>query len=211
VEHPCYQCGVTVEEGTAFCQQCNAPQIRVAGVEPDSAASTPDVATRVYLNPTAIEWSQGLPAATLAGLISAVLMVIPLGGLGIGMLAGGTLAVMLYRRRLPLANPSAAIGARLGAASGAIAFVVFSIITAIQVLVFHGGSELRAALLESIKQTAARTTDPQMQPMLDYLRTPAGLELVMALGFAFMFIVFLVLSSAGGAIGAALLRRNQRP
>ena len=43
------------------------------------------------------------------------------------------------------------------------------------------------------------------------LRTPAGLQLVMAAGFTLMFLIFLVLSSAGGALGTVLLKRRRRP
>jgi hypothetical protein len=210
VEHPCHQCNTAIEEGTPFCPQCGAPQIRVPGIESEADIGTVTAPAAIFRSPKAVEWSHGLPAAALAGLISAILMIIPLGGLGVGMLAGGTLAVMLYRRRLPLAHPSAAMGARLGAASGAIAFALFCLLTAIQVLVFHSGNQLRAALLESVQQTAARTTDPQAKPVLDYLRSSAGLELVMAIGLVVMFVVFLVVSSAGGAIGAALMSRSRR-
>ena len=34
MEYPCHQCGTTVQEGIAFCPQCNAPQIRVAVEQP---------------------------------------------------------------------------------------------------------------------------------------------------------------------------------
>jgi hypothetical protein len=39
VEHPCYRCGAHIEEGVAFCPNCNAPQIRVASTE--NAPATP--------------------------------------------------------------------------------------------------------------------------------------------------------------------------
>lgn len=160
---------------------------------------------------TRLEWVHALPAAVLSGVISAALMMVPVAGLALGMFSGGALCVVFYRRRAPLTLLTSAMGARLGALSGVLAFAFFSILTAIQVLFFHSGNELRAALLESIRQTAARTTDPQAQPMLDYLRTPPGLELVMVLGFAVMFVIFLVLSSAGGAIATTFMRRNRRP
>ena len=33
MEHSCYRCGAQIEEGVAFCPNCNAPQIRVAAAE----------------------------------------------------------------------------------------------------------------------------------------------------------------------------------
>jgi hypothetical protein len=163
-----------------------------------------------YASTTAIQWSQALPAAALAGLIAAVLMFIPLGAFGLGLIAAGVLAVLFYRRRNPAGDLSPGMGARLGAVSGVLGFGIFAVLTAIEVLVFHSGGQLRAALLEAVQQSASRTSDPQAQQILDYLKSPPGLALVMALGLAVMFVVFLIVSSLGGALGAVLLRRKNR-
>ena len=103
------------------------------------------------------------------------------------------------------------MGARLGAVSGALGFGMFAILTSIEMVVFRSGGELRTALLDAVRQSAARSSDPQAQQMLEYLKTPQGLALVMVLGLLFMFVVFLIFSGLGGAIGAALLRRKERP
>ena len=211
VEHPCYKCGAAVEDGTAFCAQCNAPQIRVGFGESDLAPNASEFAgRRIPPSTTAIQWSQALPAAALAGVIAALLMFIPLGAFGLGMMTGGILAVLFYRRRNPAAELTPGMGARLGAASGALGFGVFAIFTAIEVLVFHSGGQLRAALLEAIQQSAARSAEPQAQQALEYLKSPAGLALMMGLGLVIMFVVFLILSSLGGALGAVLRRRKNR-
>ena len=34
MDHPCYKCGHSIEDGKPFCSQCGAPQIRVAMPEP---------------------------------------------------------------------------------------------------------------------------------------------------------------------------------
>lgn len=211
VEHPCYQCGASVEDGIAFCPQCNAPQIRVGG---DAEIPLPGTAPLPPLissaSATSIQWSQALPSAALAGLIAAVLMFIPLGGFGLGMAAAGVLAVIFYRRRNPAGEITAGTGARLGAVSGTLGFGVFAVFTAIELLVFHRGGELRAAMLEAIQQSAARSSDPQAQQLLDYLKSPAGMALMMGVGLMVMFVVFLIFSSLGGALGAVLLRRKNR-
>jgi len=163
-----------------------------------------------YGAPATIQWSQALPAAALAGLVAAILMLIPLGAFGLGMLAAGALSVLLYRRRNPTASLTPGIGARLGAVSGTLGFGIFAIFTAVEVLVFHSGGELRAALLVAVKQSAARSSDPQAQKMIEYLESPPGLALVMVVGLVVMFVAFLIFSSLGGAIGAALMRRKDR-
>jgi len=208
VEHPCNKCGATVEDGTAFCPNCSAPQIRVAAAEFSTPfASDFPVQSLAY---GAIQWSQALPSAALAGLISALLMFVPLGAFGLGMIASGVLAVLFYRRRHLAIGLTPGAGAKLGALSGMFGFGIFCIFTALEVLVFHTGSQLRTALLEAVQQSAARTADPQAQQVLEYLKSPAGLTLVMAMGLIVMLVFFLLLSTAGGAITAALLRRSEK-
>jgi len=210
VEHPCYKCGAAVEDGTAFCSQCNAPQIRVGGGESEAETIAPSQLVNRIAPAGVIQWSQALPATAFAGVIAGLLMFIPLGAFGLGMAAGGILAVLFYRRRNPGMGVTPGMGARLGAASGALGFGVFAVFTAIEVLVFHSGGELRAALLQAIEQSAARSSEPQAQQLLEYLKTPPGLALMMGLGLFLMLIVFLVVSSLAGAVAAALLRRRDR-
>lgn len=195
-----------MEEGTAFCPQCNAPQIRVM-VEGGELPITRESGARILSDATRLEWPHALPAAAVAGAISAVFMLVSFAGLSLGMIFGGMLCVILYRRRVHRNVFTSGMGARLGALTGALGFALFSIFTAVQVLVFHAGDQIRANLLESIKEAAAKTTDPQMQPVFEYLRTSAGMQLAMATGFAVMLLMFLVLSSVGGILGAALSRR----
>ncbi len=171
---------------------------------------TGESASRILSDATRIEWPHALPAAAAAGAISAVFMLVSLAGLSLGMVFGGMLCVVLYRRRVRRNVLTSGTGARLGALSGVLGFAFFSIFTAVQVLVFHAGDQIRANLLESIKEAAAKTPDPQMQPVFDYLRTPGGMQLAMATGFAVILLMFLVLSSAGGILGVALLRRQHK-
>jgi len=216
VEQACYKCGTVITEGVAFCPKCNAPQIRVTGPELETAAPSSIEGESLHqpLSPTAttgIDWSQGLPAAALAGLIASILMAIPLGAsFGLGMLAAGFLAVVFYRRRVPNASLRPGKGARLGVVSGALGFGMFAVVTSIQMVIFHSG-DLRAQLLDALQESASRTSDPQAQQMLDYFRTPPGLVLMMILGLIFMFIAFVLFSALGGALGAALLRRRDVP
>ncbi|MBZ5705770.1 MAG: hypothetical protein LAN63_10480 [Acidobacteriia bacterium] len=177
MEHPCYRCGAAVDDGVAFCKQCNAPQIRVAGGDAASQAGA-EIApapSALYLgSPQAgvIQWARALPATALGGLIAALAMATPLGVFGLGMLAAGALSVVFYRRRNPAANVTPAMGARLGAVSGALGFGMFAILTSIEMVVFRSGGELRTALLDAVRQSAARSSDPQAQQMLEYLKTP---------------------------------------
>ena len=218
MEHSCYQCGVAVDEGIAFCPQCNAPQIRVIAGE---AITSLDIDSDLEVNSpgsydnqrpvTALQWSHALPAAAMGGLIAAVVMIIPAGPLGLVMLAtAGALSVLFYRRRNPVAALTPGAGARLGALSGVLGFGIFAIVTAIEMLVFRTGGQLRDAMLQAIQQSAARSSDPQAQQAVEYLKSPQGLALMMALGLIGVCLAFMVFSSLGAALAAAMLRRKDR-
>jgi hypothetical protein len=126
------------------------------------------------------------------------------------MIAAGILAVVLYRRRNPGGTLSPGMGARLGAVSGVLGFGIFAVFTAIEILVFHSGGQLRAALLDAIEQSALRASDPQAQQYVTYFKSPPGLALFMALMLVVMFFIFLILASLGGSLAASLLRRRER-
>jgi hypothetical protein len=200
-----------VEDGVPFCPQCNAPQIRVGGASAEAVSAAEPTGVSVPASTAgAIQWSEALPSAGLGGLIAAFLMFVPLGAFGLGMIAAGVLCVLFYRRRKPTTNLTPAMGARLGALSGILGFAIFAIFSAAGTLLFHSGGQLRAALLEAIEQSAARSSDPQAQQIIEYLKTPPGLALMMAMSLAFVLVAFLILSSLGGAVGAAMMRRKDR-
>src|SRR5512147_586202 len=119
MEHPCHQCGTAVEEGTAFCPQCGAPQIRVvtARQEPASPPLPPgtpedaqppaqpvELGTQAAAQPVApprIQWSQAVPAAAGAGAVLALAWVIPPLGFVLWVVAAGLVGVAFYRRKVP--------------------------------------------------------------------------------------------------------------
>lgn len=211
MEHPCYQCNTPVEDGTAFCPHCSAAQIRVASEDVRQSGEPPEVLAQPGpVESAGIQWSQALPSAALAGLIAAGFMFILVKTGVLWMIAAGILAVVLYRRRNPGGTLSPGMGARLGAVSGVLGFGIFAVFTAIEILVFHSGGQLRAALLDAIEQSALRASDPQAQQYVTYFKSPPGLALFMALMLVVMFFIFLILASLGGSLAASLLRRRER-
>jgi hypothetical protein len=214
VEHSCYQCGVSVEDGIPFCRQCNAPQIRVATAE----AITPAEVISEGLPPQysralpagSIDWPHALRAAALAGLLAVILLIILRQAFALDMLAAGFLSVYFYRRKNPFSNLTAGIGALLGTLSGLFGGVMFAIPCVLAIFVFRAGGDGRAAMVATVQQQVAHTADPRAQEILEYMKTPEGFTLMMSVLVVAMLILFLVLSSFGGAIAAALLRRRQR-
>jgi hypothetical protein len=220
MEQPCYKCGQPVEEGVAFCPHCAAPQIRVVLPEPAALAVAADGAaagaaalpasdiTPVLAVP--MVWSRAIGPCAMAALLASAAMVLKLMVPLIAALAAGFLAVAFYRRRNPEVAINTGAGARLGALCGLLCFGMTSVFEALAVATLNKGDEIRRTMLDAIQQTAARYPDPQFQPGLDFMRSPGGLVFMMVFALIFGFLVFLLLGTAGGALGGVMLGRRNR-
>jgi hypothetical protein len=218
VEHPCHKCGANVEDGTPFCKQCGAPQIRVLGIEPEAppAPGVSDSKESLPIIPppqfpavpwAGVQWSQALPGAALGGAFSLLVSVIPFAIFGPAFMAGGAVAVILYRRHRKDRLPTLGAGAQIGAASGGFGFLFFAI-PAVATLVYRP-DELRQGMLDSISQLVGRGYDPQkIQQVQQLLKSPEGLAFFVAFGLFVLFLVFVAGSSIGGALYAAWLRKR---
>jgi hypothetical protein len=160
---------------------------------------------------TRIDWTQALPATALAGLIAAILMLTPLVLFGLGMLVGGSLSVVFYRRRSPAASITPGMGSRLGMASGVLGGCIFTVLLSARTIVLHEWGQVRDKALEVVAQAAARNPDPQAQQALEFFKTDQGIALLVTSALVGTLVAFVIFSGLGGALGAALLRRKQRP
>jgi hypothetical protein len=218
VEHPCYKCGAQVEEGVAFCPQCNAPLIRVATPIADTSAdvieATPPFLPTIPIPSShglGLQWSRAFAPAAMAGIVASAITLLPLGAF-FGMFIGGALSVILYRWREPGSQLTNRMGARLGAMSGAFGFAVFIVFAAIAASLPGGGAKLQEALQQSVDLAAKRSSDPAVaQQMLQMFKSPEGLAALMLIGLAVTFVGFVILSSLGGLLSAAWVRRRQGP
>jgi hypothetical protein len=207
MEIQCYKCGAALEEGTPFCEHCRAPQIRVVTAAPEYSPGMAQISyPKTYSD--RIEWPVAFRAAAIAGSIGAFLMLTPLGLLGLGMVTSGLLAIIIYRSRAPESALSVGAGTRLGALSGLIGSAVFAVLATLVVGVFHLGPMLREKMLESIQEAAARSSDPQAQQAVEFFKTPQGFATSLIVAAIFLFVAFVVLSAAGGAIGALVMRKK---
>lgn len=213
MEHPCHRCDAPVEDGTLFCAKCGAPQVRVAendaSPQPPTELEQPDVPAGLRkASATAgpvVRWSTALWTAAAAGLITAVL-IIPLFGLGLGMLSGGFLSVVFYRRETSGASVTSGVAARLGALSAVVELCLVGVFICLRVWLFHSGGQLRAAFMSALER-GARFADPEAAPhLIEAMASPAGLTVFTLV----LLIGLLACASLGGVIGTLLQRRKDR-
>jgi hypothetical protein len=124
-------------------------------------------------------------------------------------LATGFLAVA-FSRRVPGTVTNAGSGARLGALSGLLLFGLSTILEMLAVALLHKSAEIRSEMMDKIQQAASRYPGPEVQPFLDFVKTPAGFAFMMVASVIFGLAAFVVLGSCGGALGAAFLGRRDR-
>lgn len=155
-----------------------------------------------------MEWAHALPAAFLGMLIATALSTVVRGALGLGLLLAGFLSVYFYRRRNPFVHLTLKLGARLGAISGVLGFLITAIAAATAMSVLHSAGEIHALLLKPVQQYVSGSSDPQMQQVLEFYASPQGFIVMLILGSIMMLLIFLALSSMGGMIGAAVLKRK---
>lgn len=222
MDHTCHQCGREIEEGNPFCRNCGAPQIRIPDLDepaappmpPETPGEVQPAAQPVVLAhvppppPPGLDWSHALPAAGWAGAMLAVAWLIPYLGYFLWIIAGGAIAVALYRRRVPDTVLTPADGARIGAVCGLFGFAGFAGLMAIGLLFLRGSTKFREMLQQSMQQAAAGNPDPKAQEVLAWMTSPTGLALMVTIVMVIFLVGFLALSSAGGAIGAKLFKRK---
>ena len=138
-------------------------------------------------------------------------MMTPFAGFGLGMLIGGSLSVVFYRRRIPAANVTPGMGARLGMVTGILGGGIFAIVLVIGTMLFHAWDSIRDKLIEGVEQAAARNPDPQAQQVMEFFKSPQGIVLLLTTALIGTLIAFVIFSGLGGALGAALLRRKEHP
>ena len=223
MEHLCQKCRAGVEDGTAFCPACGAPQIKItatilnrpappppsteAPVESQTGAAVPTI---TYTPPPAVArvpaWSEVVPGAIVAGAMLAAASVVPFAAPLLLMLAAGGFSVFFYMRRAQVRlTPRAA--ARVGAMGGVTGFVLMAVIMVLAVMSSGGQvvEMLRQAMLDKIGQNPPA----QAQELIQQLMTPAGLATIFGIGLLVILVLILLVSAAGGAIAAALLNKKK--
>jgi hypothetical protein len=220
MEHLCHKCGHSIEDGKAFCSQCGAPQIRVATAEspaviadfsPAMVSGTDSSFGGGALPALPTRWSGTLRPCALAAAVAVGLMFLGMNPF-VSALGAGFLAAAFSQRRTPGLPIGSAYGARLGAFSGLLLFAMSTLLEALVVALLHKGPEVQAQMMEKLQQVGTRYPGPQVEPFLEFVKSPGGFAFMVVFSLFFGLVAFLVMGAVGGAISAAFVgRRKQRP
>ena len=163
--------------------------------------------------PGAIQWSLAWKSALLLGIGGAALFTLSapvIQMLAFGwILAAGFFAAHLYRRNVAHAGLTPGMGMKLGALTGVFGALPIATMAMASFAAIRSSSEMRQAMEEQMRKQMPANADPRMQEMMQnmlaWVSTPRGAATMAA----FLLLVFVVLSAAGGALGASLSGRRQ--
>jgi len=200
-------CGATLVEDALFCHRCGKPQRELFAAEVE-APVVPTVAPPPVPAPPPIGFHNGpavrigLAAAVLSILVSALLgqLAILQALAPVWLILTGFLAVFFYRRRTHQ-RLSTLSGARLGWICGIFGFVIITIMLTMMAVALSEPS-VAEALRDQWRQYGRSEAD--LNQIMDAFKTPASIggRLVAS------FLLFTVLPTFGGAIGAKFLDRD---
>lgn len=162
--------------------------------------------------PGPLDWGTAWKIAALAGVIAAVPSSLPIMSMGccIWILAAAALAVKFYQDRQPAYSVvTAGQGARLGVVTGVSAFATFLVFRLVGAFAFGERGKMREAMLQAMRDNAARNPDPQAQQMMEKLATPEGIAFLVVFIIICLAVAFLIFGLLGGVIGASIWGRKQ--
>ena len=191
-------CGAQLPPDAVFCHKCGKPQREI--VVPDAPTAPPAVMVppaplRIETVPLSFRNPVALRIAILVAASATVLsFVLPF----VNWLAGGFFAVFFYRRRTGLFL-SVGAGLRMGWITGVLAFVPSALVFAVE-----GLPRLGPAIEQQMKNMQGQ--DPAMvQQMIQFFKSGPGLATAAMFALGAMFVLIIVLSMAGGALGAKVV------
>ncbi len=146
----------------------------------------------------------------MASICSGVLSGVPVLNLGcpIWMIGGGVLAVYFFDLKHARPLVRLADGARLGMITGFFGFFFYFFVNLLsQLLIMRGPQRMLEAYRQAIEKYPM-PPGPEADQLKVFVSTPGGMAALFVLGAIFSFITFVLLSTAGGAIGVKALKKE---
>jgi len=222
MELTCSRCHQTVQDGYRFCPECGLPQL-VYSAENFTDTELRDRRGETVRDANSVEWRSAvrtiLPLAIPAGIVCSLFSPIGIYRLLL-MGVAAAWAVLLYTRGQRPAWVTTSAGARIGLVTGVVGGWTAAVATgvsfyAMRFWVHQGGSFdsfWQNLVNQQQTQGIAMGVDAQTlaagKAMLNSAEGRAGLVLA---AIAFLAATLLLFATAGGAVGARMLARPQRP
>jgi hypothetical protein len=102
------------------------------------------------------------------------------------------------------------MGARLGAACGAVGYLIFAILSGAGTLIFLKDAQVREMAIKSWEQWAANNPSLPIQDVLQYARSPEQFAHMVTVSLLVALPIFLGGCGLGGGLGAVLMGRRRR-
>ncbi len=184
-------------------QELPEPLATVAEPAPPEPAP-PAIPEVNFSNPAAVRTA--LMASLLGYLLLSLPVPLPFIWPLVALMATGVLAVYLYQRRTGL-RLSVLAGARMGWLTGVFTFSIATIFFTLLVAAVSSQGGLSNYYREHLP--GLKEGDPNVEKVLEYLQNPAGLGLFLFLSLAVLFVMFTLLPTIGGALGAKVFERDR--
>jgi hypothetical protein len=205
-------CGAQLPPDARFCHKCGKPQREEPVIDQNELQLEPEAAPPVLpvaiAEPEPTRIGLGNPVAVRTGLLAGVIGLLALMLLGqipglqvlslVMPVASGFLAVLLYRRRTHQAL-SIAGGAQLGWIAGMVGFIITILFVTMFVVMLT-----EPDVAQQMRMQAERSR-PEVLEMIKLMQTPTGIAQTLLESL----VLFALLPTLGGAVGAKLLGRPE--
>jgi uncharacterized membrane protein len=105
------------------------------------------------------------------------------------------------------------MGIKLGALAGVFGFMINAVLTVVSFVLFRSSVDFRRAMQEQMQKQMASNPDPKAQEILqhfmDWMSSPQGAATMVVLILLVLGVVFVVITAAGGALGASMSGRKR--
>ena len=218
MEVTCSRCHQTVQPADCFCPFCGLPQL-VYTADGSTGLGQLERADEPVRDASSVDWKAALRLALMLAIPAGAIcsMFSPAGVYGLPLMAAaGAWAVALYMRGRRPAWITIGAGARIGLVTGILGAWTAAFTTAISLYAMrfwlHRGPAIDDAWLAQInlstQQLATMNFDAQQIAMNKAIMlSPEGHAGYMLFTTAFLAIILLAVSVAGGALGARFLGR----